>query len=173
MRREKFNANLEIVDKIASKQNLKLAIYGHGGSENHGNEAIVRGVKQLFPNADMQLFSFSPLADFHFELNDCATIKNHLNENLNIIQRIFIRVLKRLNILHRLWIPIWFKPLIKNIEKDRIYLLEAGDQYCEYSWHRRGYAYLNYKINRGGEVLSCLAVLSTRISYKTGGLLMI
>ena len=28
----------------------KIAIYGHSGSQNHGNEAIVRGLHELFPD---------------------------------------------------------------------------------------------------------------------------
>ena len=39
-----------------------------------------------------------------------------------------------------------------NIEKDRIYFLEAGDQYCEPGEHRKWYAFLNKKIRAKGAV---------------------
>lgn len=39
----------------SAKKRIKIAVYGHGGSQNHGNEAIVRGIREIFPDADMAL----------------------------------------------------------------------------------------------------------------------
>jgi len=39
---------------------VKISIYGHFGSQNHGNEAIVRGIFKLFTHGPITLYSFTP-----------------------------------------------------------------------------------------------------------------
>lgn len=131
---------------------MKIALYGHGGSQNHGNEAIARGLHQLFPDADYQLFTFhnSIPVDKKFNLDEIAEIK--------YFTRTFPwnKTEKFKKFIHRndknYEYKKFFSPFLHNIEKDRIYFLEAGDQYCEPGEHRKWYAFLNKKIRAKGAV---------------------
>ena len=131
---------------------MKIALYGHGGSQNHGNEAIARGLHELFPDADYQLFTFhnSIPVDKKFNLDEIAEIK--------YFTRTFPwnKTEKFKKFIHRndknYEYKKFFSPFLHNIEKDRIYFLEAGDQYCEPGEHRKWYAFLNKKIRAKGAV---------------------
>lgn len=131
---------------------MKIALYGHGGSQNHGNEAIARGLHQLFPDADYQLFTFhnSIPVDKKFNLDEIAEIK--------YFTRTFPwnKTEKFKKFIHRndknYEYKKFFSPFLHNIEKDRIYFLEAGVQYCEPGEHRKWYAFLNKKIRAKGAV---------------------
>lgn len=127
----------------------KISIYGHYGSYNHGNEAIIRGFKEIFPNNDILLFSYLPETDFEYQLDNLVKIYPFVSEYKKIsIQRIlrgiFNRLLKNKRIIHKNTV----KPFMKNI--DGIYLLEAGDQYCENDNVRDFYSYVNEHINSNG-----------------------
>ncbi len=136
---------------------MKLAIYGHGGSQNHGNEAIVRGVREIFPDAEIMVYSFSPEVDKKFGLDEVCKLKRMVSWDqkfsfwniargvINKIRKWFIPSLNE----EYMYFAI-FHPFIKEICPDTIYLLEAGDQYCEPGPHRAWYAYLNQQIHKRG-----------------------
>ena len=68
---------------------MKIAIYGHSGSQNHGNEAIVRGLHELFPDADLQLFTMSPDVDKIFGLDLFCDIRPYMSHPKDtIIQKL-------------------------------------------------------------------------------------
>ena len=138
---------------------LKLAVYGHGGSQNHGNEAIVRGVRELFPDAELTLYTFSKEADRHFGLDRICNIKEGANlDGMPFVIRVLRRFFSKLEITKRLYYEYLFAPMLKDIQKDCVYLLEAGDQYCDLNEHKDWYAFLNRNIKqRGGKtvMLSC------------------
>lgn len=130
---------------------MNLAIYGHGGSENHGNEAIVRGVCELFPDAHVTLYTFSQDADKHFGLGQICDIHNMKQDiSKNLILRISDKLFHNFKTISNRSYKVIFKPFLDNINKDTVYLLEAGDQYCESVEHRQIYAYLNKQINKKG-----------------------
>lgn len=138
---------------------MKLAIYGHGGSQNHGNEAIVRGVRELFLDADLSLYTHDVEADRHFGLDEVCTIKPGVSKmTISIAVKTLKRVFPQNRIIRRLYYSGFYKPMLDNIEKGTIYLLEAGDQYCEVFEHRDWYKFLNSEIKkRGGKtvMMSC------------------
>lgn len=140
---------------------MKLSIYGHFGSQNHGNEAIVRGINELFNHESIELYSYTPDADMEFGLDQLFTIRS------------FMRVYERYSLTH-IFLALWYRltkslnlhfayklaPFFKDIEG--IYLLEAGDQYCENDYVKNFYAYVNKKIiNRGGKTVMLPCTIST------------
>lgn len=133
---------------------MQLSIYGHAGSSNHGNEAIVRGFCQLFNNRHIYLYSFSPDLDKNFELDHVCEIKDLQRQYKRYsIEHFISSFLYRAASNSKIQMGYRFQPLLKNI--DGIYLLEAGDQYCEADNIREMYAYLNKEINarRGKTVM--------------------
>lgn len=130
---------------------MNLVIYGHGSSKNHGNEAIVRGIRNLFPQAQLTVYTFDMEADKHFELDKICILKPMTK---NISKKIFLRgakrVLKKFSFVKKMYYKELFHPFIEEIDPDTIYLLEAGDQYCELGEHRFYYALLNNIVHRMG-----------------------
>lgn len=130
---------------------MKLAVYGHGGSFNHGNEAIVRGVCEIFPEAEVKCYTFSVAVDKHFGLDEMCELRP-MTQNVNISYGFRMRR-KLFGYNRRLkeeYYREYFRPFIEEIDPETIYLLEAGDQYCEPGDHRMFYAMLNREIRRRG-----------------------
>lgn len=130
---------------------MKIVIYGHGGSQNHGNEAIVRGVHELFPDAALLLYSFCPEADYKFGLDEICEIRyqqriwNRLSP-VRIWSACMDRVFNKPEIRYR----HWFNAFLKEADKQAVYMLEAGDQYCEDGPHRQWYRFLNRQLHKRG-----------------------
>ena len=134
-----------------SKDRQEIVIYGHGSSANHGNEAIVRGIKKIFPEWNIILFSYDPEIDFKFSLDEVCEIfpmytKIRRYSIKYFVSKFFKVIFKSSNMLSF----FVFKDFRRHFIENRIYLLEAGDQYCEPGFHRDGYAYLNRYIHRRG-----------------------
>jgi len=129
-----------------------ISIYGHYGSGNHGNEAIVRGIAELFPEKNITLYSYLPNTDYKFELNKLVNIKPFIDHSdANFLRRIIRGVKYRLKSIGKKTELYSIRSFIKNVKND-IYILEAGDQYCENDDIRSFYAYVNRQINLNGGV---------------------
>lgn len=72
---------------------MKILLYYHAGSRNHGCEAIVRTICSLFPKDEITLYSFQPDTDYEFGLDRIANIKGcrERKEKYSIGERIKIR----------------------------------------------------------------------------------
>ena len=57
----------------------KIFLYNHGGSENHGCEALVRTVCELFKEEDIILYSEMPQQDLHYGIQQFADVKSAKN----------------------------------------------------------------------------------------------
>lgn len=141
----------------------KISIYGHYGSSNHGNEAIVRGFKEVVKDESINVYSYQPDTDYAFQLNEIVEIKPFVKmyskySVKRILRAILNRTLKNKSIVYKNYIA----PFIKEI--DGLYLIEAGDQYCEPSDLKRFYYYVNEQINRlGGKTVMMPATIT--VSY--------
>lgn len=129
--------------------NNRISIYGHYGSCNHGNEAIVRGFKQIFSKENITVYSYQPDTDYAYELNEIVRIlpfvKTYSKYSIKrIVRGVLNRVLKDKKVIYKNYIA----PFTKDIEG--LYLIEAGDQYCEADDLKKFYYYVNEQINRLG-----------------------
>jgi polysaccharide pyruvyl transferase WcaK-like protein len=131
----------------------KIAIYGHGGCQNHGNEAIVRALTDIFKDNELNLYTFS-LEKEEF-LDDLETL-NIFPIGKNFSKLSLIRILNAFNyrVMKRENLAIYKKIRFKNLltHNNDIYLLEAGDQYIENSLVRDYYAYINKKLKEKGKI---------------------
>ncbi|WP_417204714.1 polysaccharide pyruvyl transferase family protein [Acetoanaerobium sticklandii] len=140
--------------------NNKISIYGHYGSSNHGNEAIVRGFMEVFMTDSITVYSYQPNTDYEYKLNEIVDIKEFVKvynkySIKRIIRGILNRLLKDKSFVHKNYI----KPFTKEI--DGLYLLEAGDQYCEQEDLKRFYYYVNEQINKlGGKSIMMPATIT-------------
>jgi len=127
-----------------------IYVYGHSSSANHGNEAIVRGMKKVFNDYQMTVFSYDPDKDNEFNLDDDVHVvpmrgslqKYHPIKIINHFYR------KRTGLLYGKYIEYMFKHLFEH--KKGVFLFEMGDQYCETQQIRDYYAYVNKRLINNG-----------------------
>lgn len=112
---------------------MKTVLYMHGGSGNHGCEALVRTTAQIIKNAlkaDVVLWSQAPSEDIKYGVNtivDKIVATDALNKkSLGFLTAYFkFRLLKQQDALH--------KRFMKTLFKDSIAVSIGGDNYC-YPW---------------------------------------
>lgn len=127
-----------------------IVVYGNGGSGNHGNEAILRGLKILMGNDSMTVFSYNKETDQKWGIDEIYNVKNQRTSldgfTPEHIRSFLFRNLK----LDKAEMRCRFRSFTKTISNNNIYLLEAGDQYCEPVENkiRSWYEYLNREIHK-------------------------
>ena len=109
----------------------KVFLYNHGGSENHGCEALVRTVCELFKEEDIILYSEMPQQDLHYGIQQFADVKSAKNAYSKLSPS-FIKAyysLKKKND----YFPLDILPYRKTIKEFRtgdIEISVGGDIYC-------------------------------------------
>lgn len=109
----------------------KVFLYNHGGSENHGCEALVRTVCELFKEENLILYSEMPQQDLHYSIQQFANVKSAKNAYSKLSPS-FIKAyysLKKKND----YFPIDILPYRKTIKEFRtgdIEISVGGDIYC-------------------------------------------
>lgn len=127
----------------------KIILYSHGGSGNHGCEAIVRGtVKALNGKVDA-LFSYRPEEDYKYKLDELVEINGHTCSYSKFsFKRIYASL--RIHLFHdeEYAEKITYAPLIDNVKKGDIALSIGGDNYCYGSFGE--YALCNKYLTKKG-----------------------
>lgn len=112
-------------------RNNQIFIYGHTGCNNHGNEAIVRGIVDLMGDIDINVITSDIESDRKFNLEEiCKLIplKREIGRYsfINILGFIAKEFhLKDISLANR------HKSIFSLIKKGDIFLFEAGDQCFE------------------------------------------
>ena len=127
----------------------KCFLYSHGGSKNHGCEAIVRGTNKILDIENLSLYSYNPDEDYKYELDKVIKIKNHINNytktNLKrILASIMIRLFKNDTYAEK----IRYYELIKKCGLNDLGISIGGDNYCYGSF--KTYKILNKELNKKG-----------------------
>lgn len=125
-----------------------LYFYTHGGSENHGCEAIAYSLKNVL-NKDVTLFSSNPQEDEKYTLKKCMIIKPDRKKfQLQGLKKIAYKVNYKLSKNETAYYKEIYKEFIGNIDKNGLYISIGGDNYCydDNEW----LAYLNLNINKKG-----------------------
>lgn len=127
----------------------QVNLYYHGGSKNHGCEAIVRSTNKIL-NTPLCLYSTSPDEDVFYGLDKIMNVKDdkivdihkpslkYYISALNI--KLFNSTVK--NTQYRR--PV----LLENVSKDDVYLSIGGDNYCYAGIEQL--SDINYIINKNG-----------------------
>ena len=124
----------------------KLYFYTHGGSENHGCEAIAYTLKNVL-NSDVILFSANPEEDEKYSLCDCMKVKPDREKfELRGLKKITYKINYKLSKNQTAYYKEIYKKFIKNIDKNGLYISIGGDNYCydDNEWLE----FLNYNINK-------------------------
>ncbi len=109
----------------------KIAMYYHGGSGNHGCEAIVRATQKIL-GQKISLYTSCPDEDNRYELNN---IVNIIEDKETPLKRNSVDFFKAA-VSHKLkkddfkYICLSHKPFFDDVVKGDIYLSIGGDNYC-------------------------------------------
>ena len=109
----------------------KIFLYNHGGSENHGCEALVRTVCELFKEEDIILYSEMPQQDLHYGIQQFADVKSAKNVYSKLSPS-FIKAyysLKKKNDYFSIDI-LPYRKTIKEFRTGDIEISVGGDSYC-------------------------------------------
>lgn len=115
---------------------MRILLYYHSGSKNHGCEAIVRGICKLFPDAQILLYTFDAQADREYGLDKLVTIKacNPKKAKYTLIEKVLIK-LRILRVTEKC-----YRDMLKE-DVDWAFAI-GGDSYC-YVGQPRELAYIN------------------------------
>ena len=125
-----------------------LYFYTHGGSENHGCEAIAYTLGDIL-NKDITLFSANPQEDKKYSLNTCMDIKlDRQKFSLKGLKKIVYKVNYKLLKNEMAYYQEIYKKFIKDIDENGLYISIGGDNYCydDNKWLE----FLNLNINKKG-----------------------
>lgn len=109
----------------------KIFLYNHGGSENHGCEALVRTVCELFKEEDIILYSEMPQQDLHYGIQQFVDVKSAKNAYSKLSPS-FIKAyysLKKKNDYFSIDI-LPYRKTIKEFRTGDIEISVGGDIYC-------------------------------------------
>lgn len=109
----------------------KIILYSHGGSGNHGCEAIVRGTCKILDGKIDKLYSYRKNDDIKYDLNQIIEINNHTSHYSHLsIKRMKASLLIRLFHNEEYAEKITYDALFKNVKKGDIAISIGGDNYC-------------------------------------------
>lgn len=127
----------------------KIILYSHGGSGNHGCEAIVRGTYNVLKGQIDELYSYRKDEDIKYGLDKLLTVCNHTCKYPRFsLKRIKASILIRLFHDNEYSEKITYDALLNNVNKGDIALSIGGDNYCYTSY--KEYALLNKYLNMKG-----------------------
>ena len=110
----------------------KIVLYAHGGSGNHGCEAIVRATAKILKNEKLYLISANPEEDIRYGLGELCEIIKDRSATINKWSWDFVKAYLALK-LKKDFVPmdkLWYKDAFSHIRKGDIALSIGGDNYC-------------------------------------------
>lgn len=107
-------------------------LYGHGGSGNHGCEAIVRSTIQLIPKSDIILISSRPDEDIKYGVGELCRVVPDINRNFSKATPAFWKAYFDLKVKQN-YLPmdkLQYRTAFSYVNKGDIALSIGGDNYC-------------------------------------------
>lgn len=109
-----------------------IYLYAHGGSGNHGCEAIVRSTVKILNRKDITLISSNPEEDFKYGLNELCEVIKDTSDEISKKDLDFLKAYIALKI-KKDYIPmdkLQYKKAFSRVNKGDIALSIGGDNYC-------------------------------------------
>ena len=109
-----------------------INLYSHGGSGNHGCEAIIRSTIKILNDNAVNVFSHDVNQDKKYELNKICVIKNDVVRSIQrgSIKWLFSAIQSKMTGRIDLKIKYERNLLFDNIQSGDICLSVGGDNYC-------------------------------------------
>ena len=108
-----------------------IKLYFHGGSANHGCEAIVRATQKII-NKNIRLYSSAVDEDKRYGLSDIVEVRKdeEISPSKNSINAFLSSVYYKLFKSDYYYIRVSHKEFVKDINEGDVYLSIGGDNYC-------------------------------------------
>ena len=106
-------------------------LYNHGGSGNHGCEAIVRSMLGLLKDQNLVLYSDAPAEDYKYGLSQSIEIRPTI-ETSRKFNPYFLQAYYHLKVHHNYTMMdvLDYRKAIRNMEKEALIISIGGDVYC-------------------------------------------
>lgn len=120
-------------------------MYAHGGSGNHGCEAIVRGTSNVFLEKTFQLLSFKPDEDYYYRLDEICRVVKQQSATSNPFTFRFISAYLSLKLrgdFHPLD-ELPYMNMLSMAKRKEIAFSVGGDNYCYGEYGARKFAKYN------------------------------
>lgn len=126
-----------------------IALYSHGGSTNHGCEAIVRSTTKIL-NRKLVLYSSNPADDYTYGLNQIVQVKSDIRKPLpkGSLDYIYAAIAHKFRKDDYKYITLSHKDFFDQVNKGDVYLSIGGDNYCYKGQDVLGY--YNQEIHKRG-----------------------
>ena len=110
----------------------RIFLYAHGGSGNHGCEAIVRATADMLQGRNLSLISMRPEEDHYYGLSELCDIIKDRDERLDKKSFDFLKAFLALKVKKDFvsMDKLQYKTAFSNIKKGDIALSIGGDNYC-------------------------------------------
>ncbi len=130
---------------------MNIALYAHGGSGNHGCEALVRStIKALGINGNQfTVFSEHPKEDLAYHLDQLSTVKPTSNPLPTGFRRLLYNLRMKWSPDDRIYYKTIYRSFPKRIGNCDIALAIGGDNYC-YSGFTERFSILNDMLTHRG-----------------------
>jgi len=116
----------------------KIFMCGHGGSENHGCEAIVRSTTSLLTDRRISLISTEPEQDFWYGLDRSCDLIRETDDPVDRRVSGFVPAYLRLKLFHD-FIPmekLRYRKSFGMMQEGDVCLAAGGDNYCYDDYYR-------------------------------------
>lgn len=125
----------------------KLILYPHGGSENHGCEALVRSTIKILgsDSYEVLLASKSPEQDIKYEIDKYCSIIRQNTLTISLFDRIIAGIKYRIFGDKLAYERLTYKDVMKRVDENTICLSFGGDNYC---YGKPTYIYIMNKLFR-------------------------
>lgn len=109
-----------------------INLYSHGGSGNHGCEAIIRSTIKMLNEHPINVFSHNPEQDIKYGINDICCIREDVTNSIHrsSIKWLLSSVQSRVTGKIDLRVKFQREALLRNIQSGDICLSVGGDNYC-------------------------------------------
>lgn len=115
----------------------KVFLYGHGGSANHGCEAIVRSMQKILNLKNIFLASGGKEQDLYYRLNDVVKIEDEKIAMNKINPAYILAYLKLKFFKNSLQAEkLAYIKTFKQVDKNTLFLSIGGDNFCYPGWER-------------------------------------
>ena len=128
---------------------MRIGLYAHGGSGNHGCEALARSTMRLLGNHDYTLFSECPEEDFRYGLGELASIVPSQNDMPLGLGKLAYEIRMKIAPNDGVYWRIRYSDFTKKIKGLDFAVAIGGDNYC-YSGFPERFSILNRKMERKG-----------------------
>lgn len=111
---------------------MNIALYAHGGSANHGCEALVRSaIKVLGSSHRYTIFSESPVEDEDYGLNQLADIRpTNSSFSVDGLSSFLYKIRQKINYSDKLYYKHIYSNFIHKDDTFHLALAIGGDNYC-------------------------------------------